>query len=252
MDAFDFKEDLKEKKPKRKPGNIVLTLGAYFFLASSLCLIGYFIVVFLDPYLPINPFKPPTPAAVEDSAFLFPSDTVVPQAIFTLMPTSTGTMAPLPSTTPQQATETFIPYPTATDVVLATSQPADTPEGLAHFTAQEGTPDYIPYSGGCGGVYVAGNVIDLDDRPVVLMTVRAIGTIGGQSISIEVLTGSNTNYSESGWEIKLSDQLISTSGTVTVGLYAQGAFDPISDLVVINTYNDCTRNLAVVNFVQDQ
>jgi hypothetical protein len=84
------------------------------------------------------------------------------------------------------------------------------------------------------------------------MTVRATGAIGEQNINIEVLSGSNTNYSESGWEIKLSDQLISTSGTITVGLYAQGAIDPISDLVEINTFNDCARNLAVVNFVQDQ
>jgi hypothetical protein len=46
--------------------------------------------------------------------------------------------------------------------------------------------------------------------------------------------------------------LVTTTGQITVGLYPQGAWDPISDLVVIDTFNDCTRNLAVVNFVQDQ
>ena len=45
---------------------------------------------------------------------------------------------------------------------------------------------------------------------------------------------------------------MTTTGQITLGLYAQGAWDPISDLVVIDTFNDCTRNLAVVNFVQDQ
>jgi len=101
-------------------------------------------------------------------------------------------------------------------------------------------------------VYLAGNVVDLNDRPVVLLTVRATGTIGDQTVDLEVLSGSNTDYSESGWEIKLSDQKADTFGTITVGLYAQGRFDPISDLVVINTYDDCSRNLAVVNFVQEE
>jgi len=253
MDAFDFKEDPVEEKRQRKPGDVLFTLGTYYFLASSLCLIVYFVIVYLDPYTPINPFMPPTAAPVEELSSSLSGDQATPQATWTISPASTETPAPLPSATRQSTpTETLIPYPTPTDVILATSQPISTTEGLAHFVAQEGTPDYIPYSGGCTGVYVAGNVIDIDDRPVVLMIVRAIGTIGGQTINFEVLTGSNTDYSESGWEIKLSDQLISTPGTISVGLYAQGVLDPISDLVVINTYNDCSRNLAVVNFVQDQ
>lgn len=254
MDAFDFAEDPEQEKPKRKPGSFLLTLGAYYFLASSLCLIGFFIVVFIDPYNPINPFMPPTPAAVNQPADAAPMLTATPQATFTVPPAASETLAPLPTETslPATPTETFIPYPTPTDVVLSTSQPVDTPEGLTHFAAQEGTPAYIPYSGGCSGLYVAGNVIDIDDRPVMLMTVRATGTINGQAINAEVRSGSNPNYSESGWEIKLFDQLVATTGQITIGLYAQGAWDPISDLVVIDTFNDCTRNLTVVNFVQDQ
>jgi hypothetical protein len=255
MDAFDFKEDpQKEEKPKRKPGSLLLSLGTFFFLASTICLIGYFIVIYLDPYNPLNPFMPPTPVAVEDNPVVFPTSAPTLPATVTLMPAATETIALLPTeaSQPATATPTFIPYPTPTDVILATSQPADTPEKLAHFAAQEGTPAYIPYSGGCSGVYVAGNVIDINDRPVVLMTVRAVGRLGEQTINLEVFSGSNTNYSDSGWEIKLSGQMISSSGTITVGLYPQGAFDPISDLVTIDTFNDCTRNLAVVNFVQDQ
>ena len=254
MDAFDFKEEPQKEKPKKKPGSFLFILGAYYFLASSLCLIGFFVVVWLDPYNPINPFMPPTPVGENQPAQVTPEQTATLPVTPTQLPVVTETVAILPTETPLQPTptETFIPYPTPTNVVLATSQPVDTPDGLTHFAAQEGTPAYIPYSGGCSGVYVAGNVIDIEDRPAMLMTVRAEGTINGQAINLEVLSGSNPNYSDSGWEIKLFDQLVTTTGQITVGLYPQGAWDPISDLVVIDTFNDCTRNLAVVNFVQDQ
>ena len=254
MDAFDFAEEPKQEKPKKKPGSFLFTLGTYYFLACSLCLIGFFVAIYIDPYSPINPFMPPAPVEVNQPSDVTPVLTATVQATATLPPAATETVALLPTETPLQITptETFIPYPTPTNVVLSTSQPVDTPDGLAHFAAQEGTPAYIPYSGGCSGLFVAGNVIDIDDRPVMLMTVRATGTINGQSINIEVLSGSNPNYSESGWEIKLFDQLVTTTGQISIGLYAQGAWDPSSDLVVIDTFDDCTRNLAVVNFVQDQ
>jgi len=254
MDDFDFAPDPKEDKPKQKFGTILLTLGTYYFLASSVFLIAYFILIYINPYHPLNPLMPPTPAAEESNLDVVSATSTVPQATFTLTPTVNemqGSAVELPAQfTP---TATFIPYPTPTDVVLATSKPADTPEGLVHFSARENSPSYIEYGGGCSGIFVAGNVVDINDRPVVLMTVRATGTIGEQTIDLDVLSGSHTEYSESGWEIQLSDQMINTSGMITIGLYAQGnKFDPISDLVVINTYDDCSRNLAVVNFVQVQ
>lgn len=254
MDPFDFAPDPKEEKPKPKTGHILLTLGTYYFWISSIFLLIYFIVIYIDPYNPLNPFMPPPPIAEETSFELLPTNTAVPQATFTLTPTLTQTLASTSSALPEEATPTatFIPYPTPTNVVLATSQPADTPENRAYFIPREDSPSYIAYGGGCSGVYLAGNVVDLNDRPVVLLTVRATGTIGDQTVDLEVLSGSNTDYSESGWEIKLSDQKADTFGTITVGLYAQGRFDPISDLVVINTYDDCSRNLAVVNFVQEE
>jgi hypothetical protein len=252
MDAFDFTEDPQEEKPRRKQGSILLTLGAYYFLAISIFLIGFFVVIYLDPYNALNPFPPPAPTEDEFSS-LMPAETGTPTET-AVSPTATETSTQMPTTTPEQPapTDTTIPYPTATEVVLATSQPGDTPEVVTHYKAQDGTPAYIPHSGGCNGVYVAGNVIDIDNHPVMLMAVRATGLIGEEFIEIESLSGSNPDYSESGWEIKLSDQLVSTTGSIFIGLYPQGAFDPISDLVVIDTFNDCSKNLAIVNFVQDQ
>ncbi len=100
-------------------------------------------------------------------------------------------------------------------------------------------------------MYIAGNITDIDDNPVMLMTVRASGTLGGEEILIEALSGSNTDYTVSGWEIKLSDSLIASTGEITVALYRQGGWEPISEEVRIDTFNDCSRNLIVVNFVQE-
>ena len=100
-------------------------------------------------------------------------------------------------------------------------------------------------------MYIAGNITDIDHNPVMLMTVRAVGNLNGEEIFIEVLSGSNTDYTISGWEIKLSDTLVTSTGSITLSLYQQGGWEPISEEVLLDTYNDCSRNLVVVNFIQE-
>ena len=56
---------------------------------------------------------------------------------------------------------------------------------------------------------------------------------------------------ESGWEIKLSDVLSASTGTVTVALYPQGGWNPISEAVEIDTFELCSQNLIVVDFIQE-
>ncbi|MBN2045934.1 MAG: hypothetical protein JW757_13005 [Anaerolineales bacterium] len=235
---------------KKRPGGVALNLLNSLFILGSVLLLAYFGYTYANPYHPLNPLQPPTPAAeLQPAAPEEPTAALVeqeaPQQI------NTPTQSLLAETSIPLPTQTPIPFPTATPVVINTPMDTSTIEPRQKFVAQKGTPSYLPYSGGCSGLYIAGHITDIDLNPVMLMTVRAAGTLGGEEIFIEVLSGSNPNYTISGWEIKLSDTLIDSTGEIILSLYQQGGWEPVSEEVLVDTFNDCSRNLAVVNFVQE-
>jgi hypothetical protein len=116
---------------------------------------------------------------------------------------------------------------------------------------REETPVYRQHPNGCDGIYLAGSITDFNLNPVMLMKVRAEGILDGQLVFKEVLSGSSPAFGESGWEIKLSDVLTASTGTVTVALYPQGGWNPISEVVEIDTFELCSQNLIVVDFIQE-
>jgi hypothetical protein len=234
-------------------GGIVIGLLTSLFMLGAVLLLGYFVYTYANPYHPLNPLQPPTETViVEESTETRTAD----QGMIDTMVAQTMAAQSEPSTAaptlPSPPTDTPIPLPTDTPTPSPTAtEVTPTLEPIRLFTAQEGTPSYIPYSGGCTGLYVAGHITDIDHKPVMLVTVRAEGKLNGEEIFIEVLSGSNTDYTASGWEIKLSDSLVNSVEKITISLYQQGGWEPISEAVLIDTYNDCSRNLAVVNFVQN-
>jgi hypothetical protein len=243
MDAFDFVED----KPKRSRGGysgLIWKLGTGYFLIGTLCLVVFFLFTFVNPNNPLNPF-PPAPGVVVDTPVQPPPDTQSP-------PTQTQ---PIPAATTVTPTEgaTNGPLPTATSFATSDVTPTTTSGSAAHFKAQDGTPIYLPHSDGCGGLYIAGNVIDISGNPLVFMHVRVGGTLGEEPLYLEdALSGSNLLYTESGWEVKIAEAPIDSTGTVFVELYTLDSVAPVSDLIIVDTYNDCNRNLVIVNFVQDE
>jgi hypothetical protein len=251
MDAFDFTED-ESTKPKRDFGPLIWRLGTIYFIVSTVCICVFFVYTFINPYNQFNPFKPDNGTAQQKTEAPVPTITNTPQAVMPTL-TATVTMISIPSVTPTQgSTDTFIPYPTATDVIIGgvTITPADT--GRPFFIAQEGTPAPIAYPGGCDGMYVAGNVIDAAGNPLVHMIIRVDGTINGVPISVEdALSGSAPQYTESGYEIKLADAPVATTGTIYVELYSLEYADPVSDVIVFDTFDDCSKNLIIINFVQE-
>jgi hypothetical protein len=244
MDVFDFVDD-KPKRSRRGASGLIWKIGTAYFLFGTLCLVVFFVYTFANPYNPLNPF-PPAPGVTLDT----PDTPVQPPPDTQAPPTATQ---PVPPTATPTEEVTLIPLPTITS--FATSEvTATTPSGsAAHYKAQDGTPIYLPHSEGCGGLYIAGNVIDLSGNPLVFMLVRVGGTLGGEPLYVEdALSGSNPLYTESGWEVKIADAPIDSTGTVFVELYTLDSVDPVSDLIIVDTYNDCNRNLIIVNFVQDQ
>lgn len=254
-DAYDFiEEEPVDSQPKRDTGSPLLRLGTIYFVVAALVLIGYFVFIYFNPHHALNPFSPPAQGGQADAVLALPTGTPEPLPSRTptlegVLPVVEATATPTAVVRPTQPTPV---YPTPTDVILMTATASGTQETRRFYVAREESPSYLAHGSGCTGLYVAGNVVDMESDPVMLLTVRVTGTLGEQPVDLEALSGSNATYTESGWEIELSDQLINSTGTLSVALYEQGGREPVSDVVAIDTVNDCTRNLVVVNFVQQR
>lgn len=246
-----------------KPGKRRKSTGTLWNVLTFLALLVTLVfgilavLIYTNPYLPINPFPPPTLPVLA----VLPSDTPTPEGMLPATETQTlepsGTIAPTstPSPTPTETlipTATFLPPP-LTVSPSPTLRPTATPGGYA-FVPQEGSPDAIPYSiysdVGCNYMGVGGRVLGLDGSPITPgVIVRLSGTLEGRRVNMDTLSGTVTEYGESGFGFQLADHPIASNGGLYVQLLDQ-SYLPMSDRIFFNTYDTCDRNLIFVTFRQ--
>lgn len=239
------------KNKASKKGN---SGGGFFWnVLTLLALLGiilaasWFMLVFQDPYTAMNPFPPPTlPAAI-------------------VLPTSTATQPALPPTWTPEVTETevptFTPVPTHTATLSETEVAAkgptatrtESPISLYSFDLQS-TPTGIDASvlypeRDCEWLGVGGQVVDMQGRPVTGITVQIGGYLGTKVIDQTSLTGLALKYGEAGYEFEIAKQPAASAQTLWVRLIDQARL-PLSPKVMFDTYEDCQRNLIIVNFRQ--
>ncbi len=245
MDAFDFREP---ERPVKKFGDFVFNILTILVLMTTVCLAGAFALVYINPYLVINPFPPPTlppllelPTSTPTPLILLPptwTPTLTPE------PTMTQTPSPTPSPTEQSATVTQ-------EGVEATSA-SITPTGMP-YVLQPNNPVAIPNIGhpdkGCNWMGVAGQAIGMDQAPVVGLFVQLGGVLGDRYFDYLSMTGTATQYGIGGYEFTLGDKPIASRSTLWVQLFDQGMV-PLSDKVFFNTYAECEKNLILINFNQ--
>ncbi len=104
----------------------------------------------------------------------------------------------------------------------------------------------------CKWMGVAGNVYDLQGRPVIGLKVRLGGVLNGKSITPErtTLTGLARAYGESGYEFKLSRSTHRFHKRALDPARTTSRIFPISDKTYFDTFNDCAKNLVLVNYKQ--
>lgn len=245
MDAFDFQEP---ERPARKLANLIFNLLTIIVLATTVCLAGVVVVVYINPTIPINPFPPPTlPPLLE-----LPTLTPTPRNL--LPPTWTPTVTPEP-------TSTLTPSPTPSPTLTATPESLQLTETITATVAPTGMPYVlqpnnpvaIPNIGhpdkGCNWMGVAGQAIGLDQAPVVGLFVQLGGVLGDRYFDYLSMTGTATQYGIGGYEFTLGDKPTASRGTLWVQLFDQGMV-PLSDKVFFNTYAECDKNLVLINFNQ--
>lgn len=233
----------KRRKPAGRDRLYVL-ISNLFFGATALVLITsvLFIVNPAAVPAPLRPALVPTPTII-----LLPgvnAPIVEPTNADPGMELTAQAIAANPSPTlPLVATHTPIPSPTGAGPVLnATNTPAIFP-----FTLQDEAITYTENQNelGCDWLSIAGQVFDQDGNPVTGLPVQIIGD---QFEGIQ-FTGSATLFGPSGYEVFLNESPVEAEFEVRL-LSTTGR--PLSEPIIVRTIDDCERNVAIANFVQNR
>jgi len=196
-----------------------------------------------------------TPEATPTPNPLFGTITAVMEEIMRVTPTATltptadrtGTVAALLTQVAVSATPEVDRDPTITPTPTAMLEPA------MPFEVQAGGPAYISNIAhpqyGCNWLGVAGQVFDQKDSPIVNLGVSLTGTLGGDPVKHLEISGTAPQYGESGFEFKLADTPIASSGTLSIQLLGDDG-QPLTDPIFFDTSDNCDENLVLINLVQ--
>ena len=184
------------------------------------------------------------------------------------------TVTPASATTesPKDPTATSKPKMTSTAIPKITATPSYTPTATAtERPAATFTPTAVPYSLqlmnpfylenfthddlGCAWLGVAGQIFNLEGQVQKNIVIRAGGEINGTPVIEEMampLAEPDTDlaYGPGGFELTLADSLAATESEVWIQLFHLNG-DPLSDKIYLTTYNDCQKNLILLNFVEE-
>ncbi len=102
---------------------------------------------------------------------------------------------------------------------------------------------------GCNWIGVAGQVFDLTGAPIQNLILHLEGFWDGSTVAREALSGSAAQYGPAGFEFVLGSTTLDSTQSMWIQVQ-DATHKQLSPRVYLNTYNDCARNLILVNFVQ--
>ncbi|MBN1264825.1 MAG: hypothetical protein JXA25_04980 [Anaerolineales bacterium] len=228
--------------------SILLNLLTVAILVATLGVVAVYATIFLNPTLPFNPFPPPTAnAALQEptttktpAVYLPPTWTPTPD-LSTATPTETNT--PRPSQTPTRTTEPTITPTVDENITQAPFSPT--------FVLQTNSPSYTENFANdqeCEWMGIAGQVFDLSGAPLSGVTIHINGALSSQAVDLYAESGSAEVYGPSGYEFVLSDVPVTSTNTLWLQVFDLEEEQPLSEKIFLSTYNDCTRNLVLVNW----
>ena len=238
------------------------TFAALFQYPSLVALIpppGAWLVPTMPALVAALPTLAPTltadPNATPDPAF----PTLPPEWTATHTPTVTHTPAPATETPLSAVTATRTPAVTAGIPLAGTPSSTITPGGPTPtatrtrsafaYTLQNNSVTYLANfinGSGCSWFGLAGQAFGLDGRPIIGLTVH----LEGDGLSLDAITGSQPAIGPGGYEIPLGNHPVETSDLYTLQL-RNNTGTALSDTLFVETFGDCSRNLVLVNFVQN-
>jgi hypothetical protein len=212
-------------QPPQKSGFLAMV----FVIAIMGGLVWLVMLIFgIGPYAAneVKPTADPTSIAI-----------LPPNSEITLVPTITQTVA---------VTSTLMPTRTPT------LTPSSTPELFPFILIGEPetmSSDLLRPSLGCDWLVIAGQVWDLQDAAVKGLKVRLFGELGGFQIDQISVTGTESVYGESGYEFLLQNLVVNSQNALFIQLMDEDGV-LYSYPYALETFNDCQKNLILVNFKQ--
>lgn len=246
---IDFDKPRQKSAPTLKVWDI-LSIGV---LLMTACIGLYYLLVFLNPNMALNPFSPQ-----RLEARLVPTPTITPLSMpATWTPSATPyippTDTPLPTFTPIFTPTSFsLASPTPTLKPSATLRPSATPRApysakVEYISSSKFRPEF-----GCNWLGVAGIVLDKNNAHHIYVQVLLIGTLDGKSINDITVSGTSPQYyGASGFEFQLGTTPLDSTKTLFLQLRDQGGM-PLSENIYINTYASCDKNMVFVTFKENK
>jgi len=216
-------------------------------LVAMVCLVVFYGLIALNPFISLNPFPPPTlvptayvptPTETPESGSLGGA-TWTPTHTPTATPTCGPTKTPSPTLTPS-VTPTWPPTATPTPRVTRSPWP---------FTAEVtlGMPQY-----GCSWTGVAGHVQDLDGNPLIGYPIH----VWGAGIDVVVTSGADARFNtiyghDAAWEQFFDASPKPLEVRVQLHDPDRAEHPPISEEIVVNMPGYCNGALGYVVFTQN-
>jgi hypothetical protein len=104
---------------------------------------------------------------------------------------------------------------------------------------------------GCTWMGVAGQVVDMNNSPILYLTIHLGGKVGDQVMDYLGLSGTAPSYGDAGFEFVLGNRPIASTQTLWIQLLDQQNM-PFSDKIYLDTFEDCAKNLIMVRFKKVQ
>lgn len=243
-----------QSKRNNKPVNGMWDIFTLIVVLATLVVVTFQITIFINPKAIFNPYPPMEMPEV----FTLPTATV---GAATIPPVWTETSTPtnqptnLPDEVPTATATIFVEEQDGTPIVELTLQEPTATVFVGYYAfAIQNEQNAINSTifkpdDGCNWAGIAGQVFDLQGRPVKGIRVWLRGTINGKYIDYLGLTLESSPYGSSGFEFTIADKPVSSSGKLSLQLLDQAGI-PISEKVFIDTFDDCEHNLVLVNFKQ--
>jgi hypothetical protein len=107
---------------------------------------------------------------------------------------------------------------------------------------------------GCDWLGVGGQIFNLEGVVQKDILIKAGGEVDGNPVLEEITMPLaepeiDMAYGPGGFEITLADSPVESDSNLWIQLFSLGG-DPLSEKIYLITYDDCSKNLLLMNFIE--